>query len=97
MKFKPDVVLLQETKKAFVDGRMVRSSVGNLLSEWTALPAVGSTGGILVAWNPLMIKVVEVKLGSFSISIKMEDLSLGVLWLFTRVYGPSTPKSRSEF
>lgn len=34
---------------------------------------------------------------SFSISIEIEDVALGVVWLFMGVYGSSCAKNRSAF
>lgn len=52
-----------------------------------ALPAMGTFGGILMAWNPSVITKKNVRLGALSIPIILEDNSLGVQWLHLTVYG----------
>lgn len=77
--------------------RLVKSVVSIVDADWLALLAVGVAGGIHLAWNSVVLKVLDARMCSFSISIELEDLFLGVVWLFTRVYGSSVPKNRSEF
>ena len=47
----PDVVCIQETKKAAISSRMVLSMLGADFNEFIFLPAVGTRGGILIAWK----------------------------------------------
>lgn len=96
IKFKPDLIVLQETKKEIMQDRLVRSAIGPFLSEWFALPTIGTSGGILLARNPKAIKKIDVWMGSFSISLKLEYSSLGVEWLFTSIYDPPVAKSRES-
>lgn len=58
-----DIVLFQETKKEVVGDQFVRSSVGASLSEWCALPAIGTSGGIFLAWNPNVVRKKDFRLG----------------------------------
>lgn len=77
--FKPDLVILQETKKEVMGDRLVRSLIGSVLSEWCTLPAIGTSSGILLAWDSSAIrKKKDSRLGVFSISLLLEDISLGV-------------------
>ena len=55
--------------------------------EWTLLPVVGRSGGILVIWDVRSVKVKECLMGDFSISILTEDLVKGDWW-FSGIYGP---------
>lgn len=96
-KFRPDMIVLQETKKEVMNDRLVRSSVGGGYSEWSALPAIGSSGGILMAWKPNIIKKIDIRMGAFSISMQLVEISEGVEWLFIGVYGPPTVKNRGAF
>lgn len=43
----PDFMVLQETKKEEISDRLVRWSVGPVLSECCAVPAIGTAGRIL--------------------------------------------------
>lgn len=85
--FKKDIVILQETKKKVMGGSLVQSSIGLVLSEWCVLPAIDTSGGILLTRNPFVIRKKDSRLGLFSISLMLEDISLGVDWLLTWVYG----------
>lgn len=84
-KFKPDLTVLQEIKKVVIGGRLVRSTVGGVTSEWCVLFAIGTSGGIFMASHPNVIKKIDTWLGVFSISLRLVDVSLGVEWLFTSI------------
>lgn len=45
-----DVVCLQETKMAGVSHGIILSMLGTDFTNWVELPAVGASGGILIAW-----------------------------------------------
>lgn len=94
MKFKLDLIVLQEAKKEMMQDRLVRSGTGPLLSKWVALPAIGTSGGILLAWKPEAIKKIDVWMGSISIFLKSEDSSSGVEWVFIGIHGPSMAKNK---
>lgn len=76
-KYNPTVVIIQETKKDDMNAKLVNSSVGSILSEWCALPAVGTSRGILIVWDPVEVKKVDEIIGNLSFSIKMVELSSG--------------------
>lgn len=96
-KCNPFILVLQETKKEVMNGHLVKSSMGLKLSEWCPLPAVSTLGGILIAWDPIEIRKVDELMGSYSVSIKVVELSSGFEWVLTGVYGPCKPHLRSEF
>lgn len=78
VKHQPDLIVFQETKKDCMSNKLVKSVAGKYASYWIALPAIGTTGGILLAWNSSVIKALNARMGSFSISIEIEDVSLGL-------------------
>ncbi|CAM0950375.1 unnamed protein product [Alopecurus aequalis] len=45
------VVCLQESKLAFVDAEIVSQCCGSLFTGFASVPAVGTRGGIIVAWR----------------------------------------------
>ena len=45
------LVCLQETKLSFIDRAMVNQCCGTEFSEFAYLPAIGSRGGVLMAWK----------------------------------------------
>lgn len=96
-KYKPVVIVIHETKEESLSPFLIRISIGCECSEWAAIPAVGTAGGVLLAWNPNDVSKVDEWLGNFSVSIQPVDCALGFEWMFKRVYDPSTPSSRNEF
>jgi hypothetical protein len=64
--------------------------------DFVSLPAVGTRGGILLAWKGSVCNVREVRVDSFSVSVCFthED---GQFWWFTGVYGPQTDALKIQF
>lgn len=62
MKCRPDIVVLQETKKESISNRLVKWSVDRDLSKWCAIPTVGTAGGVLCAWNPKSLETSQFRL-----------------------------------
>lgn len=61
-----------------------------------AADADGSSGGILIRWDSRFISVEKCWVDVFSVSTLVEDLSTGLKWLLTSVYGPNGHR-RKEF
>lgn len=97
MKSSPSVVILQETKKDSINNRLVKWTMGALLSKWCVIPSCGLIGAILCAWNPCKVCKVKEIIGNFSISIILKDIALGCEWMLTRVYGPTNTTNRDAF
>ncbi|RVW61143.1 Transposon TX1 uncharacterized 149 kDa protein [Vitis vinifera] len=93
---KPDVVMIQETKKEECDRRLVGSVWSARNKDWAALPASGASGGILIIWDSKKLRREEVVLGSFSVSIKFAMDGCESLWL-SAVYGPNNSALRKDF
>ena len=93
---KPDIVMIQETKKAECDRRFVGSVWTARNKEWAVLPACGASGGILVMWDSKKLHSEEVVLGSFSVSVKFAVDGSEQFWL-SAVYGPNSTALRKDF
>ena len=93
---KPDVVMIQETKKAECDKRFVGNVWTARNKEWAALPACGALGGILVIWDSKKLHSEEVVLGSFSVSVKFAVDGSVLFWL-SDVYGLNSTALRKDF
>ncbi|RVW21770.1 LINE-1 retrotransposable element ORF2 protein [Vitis vinifera] len=93
---KPDVVMIQETKKEKCDRRLVGSVWTVRNKDWVFSPACGASGGILFIWDSKKLSKEEVVLGSFSISVKFALEGCGPLWI-SAVYGPNSPSLRKDF
>jgi exonuclease III len=86
---RPDVVCLQETKKAVISRRMVMSTLGADFDEFIFLPAAGTRGGILLAWKGCVCKALATRVDVHSVSVQFDPLE-GSPWWFTGVYGPQS-------
>mgnify|MGYP006973721675 CR=1 FL=1 len=53
----PAIVCLQETKLHDVSLAVVQQCLGNKFGKFFYLPAVGTRGGILLAWDPLVVQL----------------------------------------
>lgn len=71
VKHRLDMIFVQETKKDCMSDGLVKSIVGHCASEWIVLLTVGTVGGILLAWNPSVMKVMDARMGSFSIPLRL--------------------------
>jgi hypothetical protein len=66
---------------------MVMSMLGVDFNEFITLPAVGTRGGILIAWKGCVCRALNTRIDTFSASVQFQ-LGDGASWWFTRVYGP---------
>jgi len=57
--------------------------------EWIHLPSVGRSGGIIILWEPLILKLVDSRIGSFSVCCKFKSLEDNFEWGLIGVYGPN--------
>lgn len=56
----------------------------------------GHSGGILVFWDSIVLKLLEVELGMHSLSCKFKNCDDNFIWMFTRVYEPVSNIDREE-
>ena len=83
-----DLFYLQEAKIQTLSEGLVRSLGSGRWSNWVALDALDSTGGILVCWDKRSLEVMEMEVGKFSVSCRIRNMEDGLTWIFTGVYGP---------
>jgi exonuclease III len=67
---KADILCLQETKMAAVPVRTLLSMLGSEFSCTMELPAVGASGGILIAWKQSLGTTGARQIGNHSISVQ---------------------------
>jgi exonuclease III len=53
--YRPAIVCFQESKLAAVDLAIINDCCGPTLSEFLFSPAMGTRGGIILAWNPDLV------------------------------------------
>ena len=81
------LVCLQETKLNVIDQFVVMQCLGPSFDGFTFLPAVGTRGGILLAWDSSVFDVRTVSFYSFSLNAEVAVGSNNAWWI-TVVYGP---------
>ncbi|PNT64296.1 hypothetical protein BRADI_4g27245v3 [Brachypodium distachyon] len=91
----PSIVCFQETKLEVVDQIVVIDCLGNNFNDFAYLPAAGTRGGILVAWNSLRVNLSNAHFADHSITLYV-DSSEGNWWI-TSVYGPHRHQDRPSF
>lgn len=84
---KVDVVCLQETKMEVFGAEVVQEILGGRFMEWLHLPAMGTTGGVLLYWDSRVVGK-EKEFGSFSVSCLFWCVEDQFRSVFTGVYGP---------
>uniref|UniRef100_A0A803P8A0 Reverse transcriptase domain-containing protein n=1 Tax=Cannabis sativa TaxID=3483 RepID=A0A803P8A0_CANSA len=95
-KANPDMVILQEVKRATVDRRFIGSIWRSRFKAWILLPAIGRSGGTLLIWDTRIISVLDSLVGEFSISVLINAEGKEPWW-FSGVYGPCSYKIRHVF
>lgn len=66
-KEKPDIIVLLEVKKQLVDNRFVASLWKTRFVDLIVLPAIGSSVGILIMWDPRVVVVSDNLIGEYSV------------------------------
>lgn len=90
------VVGLVESKLDVVSQCTVYQILGSDYDRFAALPAIGTAGGIIIAWRSSDVQVLAAHVLCFSVSILLKLLD-GSSWWFTVVYGPCNDDLRDEF
>lgn len=92
----PSLVCLQETKMEDVTADVVRQCLGNNFENYYFLPAIGTRGGILLAWDDTMVKVINPHRTENTLTALVKP-NEGVQWWITGVYGPQSDAEKVEF
>jgi exonuclease III len=83
-----DVVCIQESKMSECSRRVILSFVSiEFDSNFICLPAVGASGGIILAWRSRIGAVLSSRIDSHSASVQFSSTT-GEPWWLTCVYGP---------
>lgn len=75
----------------------MREICGRRLTDFEELPAQGTRGGIIVAWNPQNYTKVKSEIGRFSITVHLRHNCGTQTLAFTAVYGPTNQREREAF
>jgi exonuclease III len=92
----PDIVCLQETKKATISRSMVMSMLRADFDEFVMLLAHGTRGGVLLAWKGSTCQGLNTRIDTFSLLVQFAHEG-GSPWWFTGVYGAQADMQKLQF
>lgn len=87
----PSIICFQETKMEVVTVDVVRHCLGNKFESFFYLPAVGTRGGILVAWDASVVALSNPHYTSNTLTALIKPIG-GTTWWLRGVYGPQADK-----
>ena len=90
------VVCVSESKLQVVNPFVINETFGARFDGFAYLPAVGTAGGIVVAWASEDVRVLSSRVDRFSVSINL-SVEGGDPWWLTTVYGPAVDGLKAEF
>jgi exonuclease III len=90
------IVCASESKLDSVSPYIVTESFGARYDQFISLPAVGTAGGIVLAWCSQDVCVLATRVDAFSVSIQIE-MEGGVARWLTTVYGPTVEALKPAF
>jgi exonuclease III len=93
---KADIVCLQETKMEMIGPRLLLSMLGSSFSNYTYLPSVGVSEGILMCWKDRIGAALATRVDAFSVSVQFASVD-GTPWWMTCVYGPQSTADKLLF
>lgn len=96
MAAKPSVVCLQETKVEHVTLDIVRHCLGNAFENFLYLPAAGTRGGILLAWDATVVQVSTPHYTANTPTPLVRSLD-DQQWWVTGICGPQLDNDKLEF
>lgn len=93
------IVCIVETKLQFLPQMLIASLLGMDFVDYAFVPAAGTCGGILVAAKQPDIRLSDVCVGCFSVSVLVHTGgdSERPLWWLTVVYGPQGDSEKELF
>ena len=80
------VVCLQETKMEIMSSELVNQCLGNKFEDFYYVLAVGTRGGILLAWDKMVVSASNRHATENTITALFKQGE--VMWWLTGVYGP---------
>jgi hypothetical protein len=91
------VIYIQESKLSALDLFKARSFLPAGISDFVALDAVGSCGGIVTTWDSRLLVLSDVLRRKFSLTTVFVSTTLDLSFTVTNVYPPSDHGLTSEF
>jgi hypothetical protein len=94
--WKVNIVCLQETKLEMITPSLVQSLWRCPYVEWSHVPSIGASGGILLMWDRRVVSKVDVCQGNFVAACSFRNVDDGMEWAFAGVYGPNRDSHRRQ-
>jgi hypothetical protein len=91
------MVLFQETKLSNIIPSKLSSFMPRTLNDNRSLPATGSSGGLLTAWNNSFFSCTHHNSSLSTLSVYLTETSSNLYVCITNVYAASTPELRPAF
>ncbi|KAH7658696.1 DNase I-like protein [Dioscorea alata] len=92
-----NIVCLQETNLQDIHTFLWRSIGSQFLDSFEFLPAVGTTGEIIMAWDKNQVSGSLIHIGSFSITTEFTNHFDNSIWLCSSAYGPIDRSLKGDF
>lgn len=93
----PTIVCLSETKLPLVSLAIILKMLGPLFADFFWLPAIGTRGGILLAWRLDHVNLSNPSIGSYHVSAMVSTTIGAHPWWVTGVYGPQADDDKIAF
>ncbi|KAG2573863.1 hypothetical protein PVAP13_7KG284000 [Panicum virgatum] len=94
---RPSVAAIQETKLSCLSPLKRRTFLPARLKNCVTLDAVGSTGGVLTAWDASICSVDSVTKLSYTLTTSFAVLADGSTFTFSNVYAPTLHEDKPSF
>jgi hypothetical protein len=91
-----NLVCLQETKIKVIDRYIIMQCLGPMLDQFSYLWAMETSGGIMLAWDSLVLEVANVSLEPHALTWGVHTKDGNISWL-TVVYVPQSRVEKIEF
>lgn len=93
----PDILCLQETKLQTIDDVTLKEICGRNMGGFVTLNAIGSRGGVLIAWQPRKYDLVQTEQTAYALTVRLLHKELQQHIVFTGVYGPTRRALQEQF
>lgn len=95
--YRPHIACIQETKLDAIDARKSKTFLPSFLNTFIYVPADGSRGGILTAWNDGVLSAGAPTRTPFSLTVPFTSTTTGHSFFLTNTYAPSDHRHTDAF
>jgi exonuclease III len=95
--FNLSLICAQESELELVDSSIISQTFGPAFDGFDFVPALGTRGGIILAWRTDHLRISILHKGDFSITAEVQSLNDAKAWAVTSVYGPQQIPDKELF